>query len=378
MPVVYLMILFLKACALVAIFCCLGLILFVEPHAVAYSSVMTIDGLNYLRAGQEMVSKGNWIVSAENYHSAGMQILSSWIFRIFGFDALAVKLFNFICYIISLFLIFNIGAFIGFSLRKKWLSVVLLATSSLVIAYCATSQYEIFAMLVILAAAFSYFNEKPLIFGLLSALLLLFRLHLFWMTLPFWLAFLLAKERRDLIQATAGFFVLFLPLYVLYFSEFGTINPFQHYPFDFYKNWLCLGAEGWEFPHFNFTENSVCGYNFIVQHPTEYLKMLVKRAKYATGLRPDIWWVSRFFWIDDKSLKTQADSIYVAAALMLFGVRIKQAIKEKNRPAIVISSTIFCAILPLFIFGASTRYFVPLIPFFILTIVSARLQIKTK
>lgn len=332
-------------------------VLSVEPHAPGFTDNLTIDGSSYLEAARQMAETGAWLYPPRPYHSVGHQILVGAITRVGGLNPLSVKLFNFACFVGSLFLVFAIGRRIGMSRNLSLLAVFFVASSILVERYVATMQYEVFAMTLLAGATLCALRGKMILFGILVGALCLLRFHVGFIAIP--LVALMADRigRREALKGLGIGGLVVLTAWALYSFRYETLRGFQGFPSLKDTRWLCRGAEGWNFPYFIADAASVCGWDLILSQPDEYLALLGRRLAYWVGWRRDVWWVGiHSEWIEKSMI-----ILNVAALFYAFFAR------DLARPVRVFVCCILVSGLPFVLAGASTRFLVPVMPFILLT-----------
>ncbi len=332
----------------------------VSPEKTAYAEVMVVDGDTYLSNVARMLEQGSWFFAPDRIHSVGMQLTTASLARVFGLDPLVVKCFNFVCFVASLGLVVSIAKGIGLTRRHALFAALLVASSLSLQRYCAMTQYEHMTMLLVLTAVFCVIQKKSFSFGTLMTVLCVFRLHFIPILLP--LAWWLVRRsgRNELLRAGFAFALTFALVYVPYSIHFGDWSGFQAFPEGPDRRWLCLGAPGFNYPHFRGDETSICGWSFVMGHPLEYLTLVIRRFFYWIGWLPDIWVVR---WPSDLLEKSTILIVCGLNGVAAFSRRIAADTRA-------LSFTVAFSFAPFVIAGASNRYLLPFLPLAVLAAVS--------
>jgi|GEM_PF-6542309 len=348
----------------ISILVCLAFILYTNPEQIAYAPNMVIDGLSIFSSANEMIPQNSWLLTSEIYHSAGMQLFVSWLFRLFGASPLVVKIANWFFYVISIGLVVEVSKYLGLSKSQRLLAAVFVASSGLIICYCATLQYEVIAMSLLIGISLLYWRQNYFWFGIAAGVLIFFRLHFMAVLLPFWIALLIQRDFAKLKRGFAGFLTVVAPLYWIYSSHFQKLGGFQDFPVDHYKKWLCLGAVGWNFPYFEFSPTTACGLDFAIDFPGQFVLLLLRRFGFWVGIYHDIWWIPPFPLLP---LPTEVQNclslILILLSLGLFCYAFRKAVLSRKIDELICAFLPVFSFLPFLIAGASTRFLVPVIPF---------------
>ena len=349
-----------------------------RPDAPAYEPRMTIDAATYVRRATEMMARGDALFTPDAYHSVGMQVLAANVFRLTGVSPRAVKLLNCALWLCTLIVAF-------FAFRRvlpptaAWVTVTLVALSVWLQRYCAIVQYEVFASAALTtlfllnvrgngagAAATS---------GAIAAVLAIFRAH-FMVLVPalaaVYAVFPSARQKTRYLALVLGFLAIAVPWNTYYSMRRGEPFLFQTEAALQAHRYLSPNAAGYNYPYYPPVEPS--GLRFIVERPGDYVRLLLRRFTYLTGIEPDIWSVeprgTRVVRLMTDRATARRINAVVALALVLGGAALSLRASTRTRGGVLAVALIAVLVAPHAIVSSSTRYMVPAIP--LLTLLQAQ------
>jgi hypothetical protein len=360
-------------------------LIFTNPNDPAFLIELTLDGANYHRSATTMLELDRWLLTPEIYHSVAQQILVSSIYHLFGPYPLAVRFFNLLCFWMSLYMVFVLSRQLGASSRKSLFVTAAVALLGLLQSYTATMQYEIPTMLLMLILMWLLLKSKYIAAGAVIAILFLFRVHFLFLVFPLTFYVCITNGLRPLIRLGIGFICVFLPIYAYYqvlfepvfdfgFGRSGTAESvtlgLQYLPPHSVNRWLCRGAVGWNFPYFETTPTSLCGWNFITSAPSEYMGLLGRRLMYFTGVWREVSWAPPFPTLNlDFNHQQLIHRGIVGAVFLCWLLAAWRAFKFRNSLVLVLLSLPVFAFLPMLISGGAIRFLIPVLPLFFIGLV---------
>lgn len=328
-------------------------------ESYASHSNMEIDGRSFDRNAIEMINNGYWFYTKDTYHSPGMTILISWIYKIRN-SLSSVKFVNFLFWIGTLIVFYFLSKMYFFSENQSLLLVCMMSHSNLLHRYCATLQYEIivgfFIILLLFLSLNKDSNAKNIIFPIVSSILYLFRPHL-------GLFIFLSNSKKKRFLPSLAIFLIIIFLITLFYSVLNNSMTISADSFsDQFHRWLNPNSKGFNYPYPEYSKPS--GIDFIITYPLLYLKLMLNKLNYLFGIYPDIWFVpSRLTeYLYENGYNTDSViAIFGNIRLWLFVLGIISILKIKKRECIYLVLFLIPIFLPHLIIGSSTRFLVPII-----------------
>ncbi len=369
--------------------CTSTLLIFSEVRSVSgqFSKLKPpiIDERSHFLGAQKMVKNGDWLYTDDGYHSVGTQVLASWIMRRsgeVGFKPSFTRI-NFYLWLATLCLVGCTSHLVFRSLPGAALATAIVASSRLYSSYISLVQYEAIAAFLCTLVTFLFLLlfrfERQLAkaprrrhailvaAGALVGVLIIFRVH-FGLFVPFFLLVLAISRRTqfkgEALRFLGAFLLLCAPMQVLYSLRRGKIFIFaQNVTSLTFLHGLSENSKGFNAVRLTKKELGVHGLAFVFQQPSNYLKLLWRRAQVFTGVQPDVWftesiWTTRFV----QFAKVDYEFARRFVALFFFGTIFCFSVSARGPSALVLLFPLLLILLPQLIVDSSTRFLVPAIP----------------
>jgi len=340
-----------------------------QPNAPAYERRMTIDAATYVRQAALMVARRDTLYTDDAVHSAGMQVLTAQVFRLFGIRPLAVKQLNWLLWLAALVLAYFAFVHVLPSRSAAWIATALVASSLPLQRYCGIVQYEIVACAALTALFFLNVRASTwraaAISGAVIAALAAFRVH-FVLLLPTLVAFHFMfpshRPARRHLALVVGFLAIALPWNVYYSVRNGA--PFFFTKASRLDRYLSPESAGFAYPYPKAAEPR--GLRFITERPTDYLRLLGRRFTYLSGIERDIWWVeprgSRVLRGVVDAATARRINAALSVLLALAGVALILHARTRTPAGVLAVGIVVVLVAPHLIMNSSTRFMVPAIP----------------